>query len=123
MSSSTPGPTAEARPRKGSVFWLSFIAVAVAHFLSALDFTSVSTAAPTITADLHGGDDFVWVGAAYGLASAAILPFSGRLADVLGRRPVMLVAIAIFLVGSALDRKSTRLNSSHSGESRMPSSA
>ena len=48
MSSSTPGPTAEARPRKGSVFWLSFIAVAVAHFLSALDFSQQAQALPLL---------------------------------------------------------------------------
>ncbi|PIL32228.1 MFS general substrate transporter [Ganoderma sinense ZZ0214-1] len=87
---------------KGSAFWLSFIAVIVANFLSALDMTAVSTAVPKMTNDLHGGDDFVWVGSAYGLASTAILPFSGRLADVFGRRPIMLTSIIIFLVGSAL---------------------
>ncbi|CDO74981.1 hypothetical protein BN946_scf184945.g53 [Trametes cinnabarina] len=87
---------------KGSAFWLSFTAIVLSNFLSAIDLTAVSTAVPTITDDLHGGADFVWIGSAYGLASAAILPFSGRLSDVFGRRPIMLIAIAIFFLGSAL---------------------
>ncbi|KAH9933581.1 uncharacterized protein BXZ73DRAFT_100965 [Epithele typhae] len=46
---------------------------------------------PTITKDLNGGDEFVWVGhAAYNLAAAAILPFTGQLADIIGHRPIML---------------------------------
>ncbi|KAM5544683.1 hypothetical protein V8D89_001581 [Ganoderma adspersum] len=98
----SPSTSSPSSGKKGSAFWLSFIAVVVANFLSALDMTAVSTAVPTMTSDLHGGDDFVWIGSAYGLASTAILPFSGRLADVFGRRPIMLVSIAIFLVGSAL---------------------
>ncbi|TBU53297.1 iron permease [Dichomitus squalens] len=107
MSSPAPPPP---KSGKGSAFWLSFIAVVVANFLSALDMTAVSTAVPTITSDLHGGDDFVWIGSAYGLASTAILPFSGRLADVFGRRPIMLVSIAIFLVGSALAGAAQTMN-------------
>ncbi|KAI0742411.1 major facilitator superfamily domain-containing protein [Daedaleopsis nitida] len=88
--------------RKGSAFWLSFMAIIVCTFVSALDVTAVAVALPTIIADLQGGDKFVWVGAAYGLASTAILPLSGRLADTFGRRPCMLVAVALFLTGSTL---------------------
>ncbi|EIW57898.1 iron permease [Trametes versicolor FP-101664 SS1] len=95
---------------KGSVFWLSFTAVVVCNFLSALDVTAVSTALPTITDDLKGGDDFVWVGAAYGLAAASILPFSGRAADILGRRPVMMVCVGFFFVGSALAGSAQSMN-------------
>ncbi len=103
--SSSPGTSP-----KGSAFWLSFIAVVVANFLSALDMTAVSTAVPTMANDLNGGDSFVWVGSAYGLASTAILPFSGRLADVFGRRPIMLISIAIFLLGSALAGAAQTMN-------------
>lgn len=105
----TPPPPAPPTT-KGSVFWLSFTAVVVCSFLSALDVTAVSTALPTITDDLQGGDDFVWVGAAYGLAAASILPFSGRAADILGRRPVMLTCVAFFFVGSALAGSAKSMN-------------
>ncbi|KAH9933607.1 iron permease [Epithele typhae] len=102
MASTTSESPPSSGSGKGSTFWLCFIALVVANFLSALDLTAVSTAVPTITNDLHGGDNFVWIGTAYGLSSTAILPFSGRLADVFGRRPTMLVSISIFLLGSAL---------------------
>ncbi|TFK85585.1 MFS general substrate transporter [Polyporus arcularius HHB13444] len=95
---------------KGSAFWLSFLAIIVCTFVSALDVTAISTALPTITKDLGGGDKYVWVGAAYGLASAAILPLSGRLADAFGRRPVMLSAVALFSLGSALSGATQNMN-------------
>ena len=95
-------PEKAAKPKRGSVFWLSFTAVVVCNFLSALDITAVSTALPTITNDLNGGDEFVWVGSAYGLAAAAILPLTGRLADIMGRRPIMMTCVGFFFLGSAL---------------------
>ncbi|KAI9056773.1 iron permease [Trametes sanguinea] len=104
-NSSRPSVESPAHPpkaHKGSAFWLCFTAVVVCNFLSALDVTAVSTALPTITDELHGGDLFVWVGAAYGLASASILPFTGRLADIIGRRPIMMACVGFFFVGSAL---------------------
>ncbi|OCH96143.1 iron permease [Obba rivulosa] len=87
---------------KGSAFWLSFVAIVTSIFLSALDLTAVATALPTITGDLNGGEDFVWVGSAYALSSTAILPLSGGLADIFGRKPIMLISIAFFAVGSAI---------------------
>ncbi|KAI0648730.1 iron permease [Trametes meyenii] len=108
MSSSS---LAAPQPRtKGSVFWLSFTAVVVCNFLSALDVTAVSTALPTITDELHGGNDFVWVGSAYGLAAAAILPFTGRLADIMGRRPIMMICVGFFFLGSALSGSAQNMN-------------
>ncbi|KAI9001454.1 iron permease [Trametes punicea] len=95
-------PSPPKKTPKGSRFWLCFTAVVVCNFLSAMDVTAVSTALPTITGDLKGGSLFVWVGAAYGLAAAAILPTTGRLADILGRRPIMMTCVGFFFVGSAL---------------------
>ncbi|KAJ2992815.1 hypothetical protein NUW54_g7846 [Trametes sanguinea] len=55
-ASPPPSPPAPApKSPKGTVFWLSFTAVVVCNFLSALDVTAVSTALPTITAELNGG--------------------------------------------------------------------
>ena len=106
---------------RGTSFWLSFTAILLANLLSALDLTAVSTAVPTITKELNGGDDFVWIGSAYGLANTAILPFSGRLADVFGRRPVALVAIATFLLGSALAGAAQSMNWLIAARSTSPS--
>ena len=87
---------------RGKDFWLSFIAIVVTILLSALDLTAISTILPTLTADLDGGDDFTWVGSAYALASTAVLPLIGGLADSFGRKPVMLGCIVLFAIGSAL---------------------
>ena len=90
------------KPRKGLAFWLSLVALMVSIFLSALDLTAVATILPTITKDLDGDDNFVWVGSAFALSSTAILPLSGSLADIFGRKPIMLIAIVWFAVGSAI---------------------
>ncbi|KAL7279441.1 hypothetical protein ACG7TL_007283 [Trametes sanguinea] len=109
-SSATSPAAKSTRQPKGSAFWLSFLAIVVCNVLSALDVTAVSTTLPTITHDLNGSNDFVWVGAAYGLASTAMLPFCGRLADVFGRRPVMMLSVAFFFVGSALSGAAQNMN-------------
>lgn len=88
--------------RKGVSFWLAFSAVLVSLFLSVLDLCAVPTALPTMIDDLQGGDKFVWVGSGYSLASTSVLLLCGRLADVFGRRPVMLASITLFALGSAL---------------------
>ncbi|KAJ7235108.1 iron permease [Mycena haematopus] len=62
----------------------------------------MATALPSIVHDLNGTDSFAWVSTAYSLATTAILRFSGRLADVLGRRDVLLAALVVFAVGSAV---------------------
>ena len=106
--STAPRPPAT-KSKKGATFWCIFLSICVALFLSALELTAVSTALPAIVHDLRGGD-FVWVGAAYGLASTAMLPFCGRLADVFGRRPIMLISVAFFFVGSALCGSAQNMN-------------
>ncbi|CAL1715229.1 unnamed protein product [Somion occarium] len=98
------------RTSRGKAFWLSFVAIIVTILLSALDLTAIATILPTMTADLNGGDDFTWVGSAYALASTAILPLIGGLADSFGRKPVMLVCIVVFAVGSALAGSAQNMN-------------
>lgn len=105
---------------KGIAFWLSFVAIIAAIFLSALDLTAVSTALPTITSDLNGGDDFTWVGSAYALSSTAFLPLSGALADIFGRKPVMLGSIFLFALGSALAGAAQNMNMLIAARSKSP---
>lgn len=71
-------------------------------FLAALEATVVSTAMPTVVANLGGIDHYSWVFTAYLLTSTASVPLWGRLSDLYGRRPVYLAAIALFLAGSML---------------------
>ncbi|MDF2694158.1 MAG: drug resistance transporter, EmrB/QacA family [Labilithrix sp.] len=68
--------------------------------MAAMEMTVVSTAMPTVVADLGGALHYAWVFSAYMLASTVMVPIHGKLADLYGRKPVMLVSMAIFLVGS-----------------------
>ncbi|WP_210479645.1 MDR family MFS transporter [Naasia sp. SYSU D00948] len=70
--------------------------------LVALDSTIIATAIPAIVRDLGGFSQFPWLFSIYLLAQAASTPVYGRLADILGRKPLMLAGIAMFLVGSIL---------------------
>jgi EmrB/QacA subfamily drug resistance transporter len=70
--------------------------------LAALDTTVVGTAMPTIIGKLGGVSLYSWVFSAYLLTSTTTVPIYGKLADLVGRKPVFLAAIFIFLVGSML---------------------
>ncbi|KAF9040487.1 MFS general substrate transporter [Hymenopellis radicata] len=97
----TSSPVDTVVPQRGLRFWLIFMAVGFALFLSPLELTSVSTALPSIVRDLNG-NDFIWITSSYTLASTAILPMSGGVAEIFGRRPSMLIALSLFALGSAL---------------------
>src|SRR3954452_17626933 len=83
-----------------------FVALALGMFLAALDQTIVSTALPTIVGDLGGLEHLSWVVTSYLVASTASTPLYGKLGDTIGRKPVFLAAILIFLAGSVLARLS-----------------
>ena len=68
--------------------------------LGALEATVVSTAMPTVIAQLGGLAHYSWVFAAYLLTSTASVPIWGRLSDLYGRRRMYLLGVAVFLVGS-----------------------
>src|SRR5215470_1051889 len=70
--------------------------------LAAVDATIVATAVPQIVADLGRFALFPWIFSIYLLTNAVTVPIYGRLSDVLGRKPVLLVGIAGFLAGSVL---------------------
>lgn len=77
------------------------IGIMLAMFLAALDQTIVATAMPTIGRELGDVVYLPWVVTAYLLASTAVTPLYGKLADIHGRRITLLAGIAIFVVGSA----------------------
>ncbi|MFN8519684.1 MAG: MDR family MFS transporter [Chloroflexota bacterium] len=78
-------------------------AIMLGMFLSALDQTIVGTALPTIVGDLHGSNElYTWVVTIYLLTSTITGVFYGKLSDIYGRRPMLLIGISIFLIGSAL---------------------
>jgi len=77
-------------------------ALMLGMFLAALDQTIVSTALPTIVADLHGASHLAWIVVAYLLASTVSTPLWGKLGDQYGRKAFFQAAIIIFLGGSVL---------------------
>lgn len=81
---------------------LVMIAVMAAMFMIAIEATIVSTAMPQIAAQLGGLRFYAWVFSAFLLAQTATTIVFGKLADMFGRKPVLLVGIAIFLAGSIL---------------------
>ncbi|HLX78296.1 MAG TPA: MDR family MFS transporter, partial [Acidimicrobiales bacterium] len=76
-------------------------ALMLGMFLAALDQTIVSTALPTIVADLHGASHLAWIVVAYLLAATVSTPLWGKLGDQYGRKVFFQAAIVIFLIGSA----------------------
>jgi EmrB/QacA subfamily drug resistance transporter len=71
-------------------------------FLSALDQTVVSTSMRTIADDLDGMALQAWVTTAYMIMSTISTPLYGKLSDIFGRRPLFIIAISVFVLGSLL---------------------
>jgi EmrB/QacA subfamily drug resistance transporter len=78
------------------------IGVMLATGLVAVDSTVIATAVPSIVTSIGGFAEFPWLFSVYLLAQAVTVPVYGKLADLFGRKPVMLVGIGLFLVASLL---------------------
>src|ERR1700758_1449626 len=74
----------------------------LAMFLASLDQTIVATSLSTMAQDLNGWTLMSWVVSAYLVASTVTTPLYGRLSDLYGRRPILSVAITLFLGASVL---------------------
>ena len=78
------------------------LAIMLGLFLGALDQTIVSVALPTIVTQLGGQSLLTWTITIYLLTSTITVPFYGKLSDLYGRKPLLMIGIVLFLVGSAL---------------------
>lgn len=72
----------------------------MAVFLAALDVTIVTTALPTISEHFHSSAGYTWIGSAYLLGNASSVPTWGKVSDIFGRKPVLLIANVVFMIGS-----------------------
>ena len=79
---------------------LIMLALCMAVFLAALDVTIITTALPTISEAFHSTAGYTWIGSAFLLANAASIPSWGKISDIFGRKPMLLFANVIFMVGS-----------------------
>lgn len=95
-------PVAEAPRFSRQVTLLTMLSVLVVMILASLDQTIVGTALPRIVADLQGTQGYTAVTTAYLLTSTIMVPIYGKLSDLIGRKPIMIFALSLFLVGSAL---------------------
>ena len=78
------------------------LAVMLSIGLVAIDATILATAVPSVVRDLGGFTQFPWLFSVYLLAQAVSVPVYGKVADLFGRKPVMLLGVALFVVGSLL---------------------
>lgn len=95
--------------RSGLEMAAIMIALCSALFLAALDATIVTTALPTIVAEFNAPSGYTWIGAAYTLASSATVPSWGKVSDIWGRKPVLLIAVGIFWIGSLISALSKNI--------------
>jgi EmrB/QacA subfamily drug resistance transporter len=86
------------RSKRGPVL----IALMLSTGLVAIDATVVATAVPSIVHDIGGFASFPWLFSAYLLAQAVSVPVYAKLSDTIGRKPIMLIGIGLFLLGSIL---------------------
>lgn len=93
----------EPRPRRSKLkIALIMFSLGISVLLVALDITIVTTALPTIAERFHSASGYTWVGSAYLISTSASTPIWGKVSDIFGRKPILLVTNAIFFVGSLL---------------------
>jgi EmrB/QacA subfamily drug resistance transporter len=81
--------------------WRAFAVLVVCYFMTIVDLTIVNVALPTIGRDLHFSEsNLQWVVTAYGLTFGGFLLLGGRAADLLGRRRILMVGLAVFTAAS-----------------------
>jgi EmrB/QacA subfamily drug resistance transporter len=78
------------------------IALMLCTALVAIDATIIATAVPSIVRNLGGFADFPWLFSIYLLAQAVTVPVYGKLADLFGRKPILIFGVGVFLIGSIL---------------------
>ncbi len=88
------------RAERRRMFWSVFPPIMLPVFLAVADGTTISAALPAIARSLGEVDRVVWVVVSYLVANTIAAPVYGRLADLFGRRMLMLVALAMYVAGS-----------------------
>ncbi|GAB2686802.1 MDR family MFS transporter [Thalassiella azotivora] len=94
--------TTSGQPVTGRPLALLFVGLMLTMLLASLNQTVLSTALPTVVGELHGVEHMGWVITAFILASTVTMPVYGRVSDVLGRRPLLVTAISLFVAGSVM---------------------
>ena len=85
------------------------LGLGLAMLIACFDGTIVGTCAPVIVADLKGADLYAWMITAYLLCETVMIPISGKLSDLYGRKPLFLVGLTLFVLGSVVAGLSTSM--------------
>ncbi|TGO61260.1 hypothetical protein BOTNAR_0131g00060 [Botryotinia narcissicola] len=83
-------------------FWFIFLALCLISFVCSIDATIVVTALPTITREIGGEEQYIWIANSFVFASTAPQPLFAQISNILGRRNPFLFAICLFALGSGL---------------------
>ncbi|MGO2534050.1 DHA2 family efflux MFS transporter permease subunit [Arthrobacter rhombi] len=104
--------TTKAKPVIGSKnhIMLLFAALMITMLMASLNQTVLSAALPTMVGELNGVEHMAWIITAFILASTIMMPVYGKLGDLFGRKPLLIVAILIFMSGSILGALSGTMN-------------
>jgi EmrB/QacA subfamily drug resistance transporter len=86
------------RSERGRILFALLLSIG----LIAIDTTVIATVVPSVVKDLGGFAQFPWLFSVYLLAQAVSVPIYSKLADTFGRKPIMLIGIGLFLLGSVL---------------------
>ncbi|TVY32138.1 Efflux pump [Lachnellula occidentalis] len=77
-----------------------FPVIAIVQFTSYLDQSTISTAVPTIGAELQLGGNVSWVPTSFLIASTCTQLVNGRLSDIFGRKELLLCALGLLALGN-----------------------
>ncbi|KAH8172782.1 major facilitator superfamily protein [Sarocladium implicatum] len=121
VPSDTPGPPTVsqfAQTQKDWRFWALLASISLSGLLTALEGTITGTALPSIVNDLGGGPLYIWVVNGYLFAlqvslhfpPTSLQPLYGQLANIFGRRWPMIIATALFVIGSAICGAANNIN-------------
>jgi MFS family permease len=75
-----------------------------------MDMTIITTALPTIATHFNSSAAYVWIGAAYMLGDGASTPVWGKISDIFGRKPILLIATIVFFVGGVMCGAATSMD-------------
>ena len=111
------GAVADAQPpaegdrlTRGQVILL-MLSLSTSTFIAAIEQTIVATALPTIAAALNASAiGYTWIGTSYLLPAAAGTPTWNKISDIFGRKPIILLAIFVFFIGSLIAALSINLH-------------
>ncbi|KAI0861705.1 MFS general substrate transporter [Xylaria cubensis] len=83
-------------------FWIIIASLSLLAFICALDATIITTPLPTIVKDIGGETQYIWIANSFVVAATVLQPLFGQLANILGRKILILTSLILFMLGSGL---------------------